>query len=80
MARVCQLTGKRTISGNNVSKSNRRTRRKFLPNLQRKRFYLEDEGRWVTLRVSTSAIRTITKKGLSAYIRDLQKKGVKVDL
>jgi len=75
MARVCELTGKKTISGNNVSHSNTKTRRKFLPNLQRKKFWLEDEKRWISLRVSTSAIRTITKKGLSAYLRALAKKG-----
>ncbi len=78
MARVCELTGKRTISGNNVSKSHSKTKRKFYPNLQKKRFFLEDEGRWVTLKVSTSAIRTITKKGLSQYLKDLKKKGVDV--
>ncbi len=75
LARVCELTGKKTISGNNVSHSNRKTKRKFFPNLQKKRFWHEDENRWVTLRVSTSAIRTITKKGLAAYLRDLAKKG-----
>lgn len=75
MARVCELTGKKTISGNNVSHSNRKTKRKFFPNLQKKRFWHEDENRWVTLRVSTSAIRTITKKGLAGYLRDLAKKG-----
>ena len=75
MARVCELTGKKTISGNNVSHYHTKTRRKFVPNLQRKKFWLEDEKRWIILRVSTSAIRTITKKGLSAYLRDLAKKG-----
>ena len=75
MARVCELTGKKTISGNNVSHSHTKTRRKFVPNLQRKKFWLEDEKRWIILRVSTSAIRTITKKGFSAYLRDLAKKG-----
>jgi large subunit ribosomal protein L28 len=80
MARVCQLTGKRTIAGNNVSHSHTKTKRKFYPNLHRKKFWLEEEGRWVTLRVSTSAIRTINKKGLSAYLRDLRKKGVEVKI
>lgn len=80
MARVCELTGKRTISGNNVSHSNRKTKRKFYPNLQKKRFWLEDEDRWVTLKVSTSAIRTISKKGLSAYVRDLKKKGHDINI
>ena len=75
MARVCQITGKRTRVGNNVSHANNKTKRKFYPNLQRKRFFLESEGEWVTLRVSTSAIKTINKKGLEATIRDAHKKG-----
>ncbi|MFT7589250.1 MAG: large subunit ribosomal protein L28 [Limisphaerales bacterium] len=78
MARVCELTGKKTISGNNVSHSHTKTKRKFYPNLQKKKFWLEDESRWVTLKVTTKAIRTITKKGLSAYIRDLNKKGANI--
>lgn len=77
MARVCVITGKKTISGNNVSHANNRTKRKFYPNLQRKRFYIPEEDRWVTLRLSTSAIRTINKKGISAVLADLKKeKGV----
>jgi large subunit ribosomal protein L28 len=80
MARVCELTGKKTISGNSVSKSHHKTKRKFYPNLQKKRFYHEEEDRWVTLKVSTTAIRTITKKGFSAYVRDLRKKGLVIDL
>lgn len=73
MARVCELTGKRTISGNNVSKSNRRTKRKFYPNLQKKRFYLADEDRWVTLKVAATTLKTINKKGLSNYLTELKK-------
>lgn len=75
MARVCDLTGKRPISGNRVSHSNRKTKRKFLPNLHTKKFYLEEEDRWVELKVSSTALRTITKKGLLTYVRDLNKKG-----
>ncbi|GAA4446368.1 50S ribosomal protein L28 [Nibrella saemangeumensis] len=75
MARVCQITGKRTRVGNNVSHANNKTKRKFYPNLQRKRFFLESEGEWVTLRVATSAIKTINKKGLEATLRDAHKKG-----
>lgn len=75
MARVCQITGKRTRVGNNVSHANNRTKRKFYPNLQRKRFFLESQGEWITLRVSTSAIKTINKKGLEATIRDAHRKG-----
>ena len=67
MSRVCQITGKKVMVGNNVSHSKRRTRRKFYPNLFDKRFYLEDEDRWVKIRVSASGIRTINKKGLMIY-------------
>ena len=77
MARVCQITGKRPHVGNNVSHANNRTKRKFYPNLQRKRFYVPEDDRWVTLRVSTSAIRTINKKGIGAVLAELQKeKGI----
>jgi len=75
MARVCELTGKKTISGNNVSHSKRRTKRKFYPNLQSKKFYLPEEDRWVTLKVAASTIKTINKKGLSVYLKELQKAG-----
>ncbi|HMQ63573.1 MAG TPA: 50S ribosomal protein L28 [Flavilitoribacter sp.] len=76
MSKICQLTGKRPISGNNVSHSNRKTRRRFLPNLQKKRFYMPETGEWVTLKVSTSAMRTINKLGLYAYLKKLHKQGV----
>lgn len=69
MARVCEITGKRVQTGNNVSHANNKTRRKFYPNLQKKRFYLAEEGRWITLKVSTSAIRTINKNGLAAVLK-----------
>ena len=80
MARVCELTGKKTISGNNVSHSNRETRRKFYPNLQEKKFFIPEENRWVTLKVSTSAIRTISKKGLSAYLKELRQAGKTINI
>ncbi|MDX1920506.1 MAG: 50S ribosomal protein L28 [Candidatus Caenarcaniphilales bacterium] len=76
MARVCQLTGKRAQVGNNVSHANNRTKRKFCPNLQRKRFFLESEQRWITLKVATSAIRDINKNGIEAVIKKAVKKGI----
>jgi large subunit ribosomal protein L28 len=69
MAKVCQITGKKTVSGNNVSHANNKTKRKFYPNLQNKRLYLEEEGIWVSLRVSTHALRIINKLGLSQALR-----------
>jgi large subunit ribosomal protein L28 len=76
MARVCQLTGKRTRVGNNVSHANNRTKRKFFPNLQTKRFFLESEGTWITLKVAASAIRTINKNGIEATLKDAKAKGL----
>ena len=76
MSRVCQLTGKRPISGNNVSHSNAKTKRRFLPNLQKKRFYIPELDRWVTLKVSSHALRSINKLGLYAYLKKLEAKGV----
>jgi large subunit ribosomal protein L28 len=78
MSRVCQVTGKRPISGNTVSHANNRRRRRFLPNLHTQRFWLEGEKRWVSLRVSTNAMRTIEKKGLEAVLADLRTRGVKL--
>ncbi|MGH8205170.1 MAG: 50S ribosomal protein L28 [Steroidobacteraceae bacterium] len=75
MSRVCQITGKRPATGNTVSHANNKRRRRFLPNLHTQRFWLEDEKRWVTLRVSTHALRTIEKKGLSAVLADLHRRG-----
>ncbi len=75
MARICQVSGKRPRVGNNVSKANNKTKRKFYPNLQRKRFYLPDEDRWVTLRVATSTLRTINKNGISAVLKEARAKG-----
>ncbi len=74
MARRCQLTGKGVQSGNNVSHANNKTRRRFLPNLQKKRIWIPEEGRYVTLKISTRALRTLDKKGYQAMLRDLEKK------
>ena len=76
MSKVCQLTGKRPITGNNVSHSNRKTKRRFIPNLQKKRFFIPEKDKWVTMKVSTSAIRTINKLGIFAYLKKLERKGV----
>ena len=75
MSRVCQLTGKRPISGNNVSHSNRRTKRRFLPNLHKKRFYIQEKDEWVTLKVSSAALRNINKLGLYEYMKKCDRKG-----
>lgn len=68
--RVCEITGKVAVVGNNVSHSNRHTKRRFNPNLRTKRFWLEEEGRWITLKVSAAGIKTINKKGLAAALKD----------
>ena len=78
MARVCMVTGKKPIGGHTVSHSNIKTKRRFLPNLKTKRFYFAEEDRWITLKVSTEAIRTINKKGLSTVIRKMRAEGVKI--
>ena len=75
MANFCELTGKGPMSGNKVSHSNRKTRRRFLPNLQKKRFFIPELNEWIELKVCTSALRTINKKGIFAYLKDLSKKG-----
>jgi large subunit ribosomal protein L28 len=75
MAKVCQITGKRPQVGNNVSKANNKTKRKFYPNLQKKRFYLPDEDRWITIKVSTSALRTINKRGITSVLKEAREKG-----
>jgi len=75
MARVCQITGKRPRSGNNVSHANNKTKRKFYPNLQKKRFYIPEEDKWVTLKISTQALRTINKNGISAVLKKARKQG-----
>jgi len=76
MSNICQITGKRTIVGNNVSHANNRTKRKFYPNLFRKRFFLEEENRWINIRVSANGIKTITKLGLKAALKKAQAKGI----
>ena len=78
MARVCQVTGKTPMGGHKVSHSNIKTRRRFLPNLQTKRYYLPEEDKWITLKVSTEAIRTINKNGLYTVVKKLRAKGEKV--
>ncbi|HEV7986291.1 MAG TPA: 50S ribosomal protein L28 [Steroidobacteraceae bacterium] len=78
MSRVCQVTGKRPVTGNTVSHANNRRRRRFLPNLHTQRFWLEDEKRWVSLRVSANAMRTIEKNGLEAVLADLRERGTKL--
>ena len=78
MSRVCELTGKRPTTGNRVSHANNKKRRRFLPNLRTQRFWLESEKRWVSLRVSTTALRTIEKNGLDAVVAQLRAEGMKI--
>ena len=78
MSRVCQVTGKRPTAGNNVSHSNIKSKRRFLPNLHRHRFWVESENRWVKLRVSTKGLRIIDKKGIDVVLKDLRARGEKV--
>ncbi len=78
MSRVCQITGKRPMSGNTVSHANNRKRRRFLPNLHAQRFWLEEQKRWITLRVSGKGLRTIEKKGIDAVVAELRAQGHKV--
>ncbi|MBW8077738.1 MAG: 50S ribosomal protein L28 [Gallionella sp.] len=75
MARVCQVTGKGPMSGNNISHANNKTKRRFLPNLQRRRFWVESENRWVSLRLSNAALRTIDKNGIDAVLTDMRARG-----
>ncbi len=78
MAKVCDISGKRVRVGNNVSHSNVKTKRKFSPNLHKKRFYVPEEDRWVTLKVCSSVLRTINKKGITAVLQEARAKGVAV--
>ncbi|MGQ0522319.1 MAG: 50S ribosomal protein L28 [Betaproteobacteria bacterium] len=78
MARVCQVTGKKPMLGNNVSHANNKTRRRFLPNLQYRRFWVEKENRWISLRVSQAGLRTIDKKGIDAVLAEMRARGVAV--
>ncbi|OWT77413.1 MULTISPECIES: 50S ribosomal protein L28 [Alcaligenaceae] len=78
MARKCQVTGKGPMVGNNVSHANNKTKRRFLPNLQSRRFWVESENRWVRLRVTTRALRTIDKNGIDAVLADMRARGERV--
>ena len=78
MSRVCEVTGKKPLTGNTVSHANNRKRRRFLPNLHVQRFWLEDEKRWVRLRVSTNAMRTIEKNGIDVVVAKLRAQGEKI--
>ncbi|MFT7073022.1 50S ribosomal protein L28 [Patiriisocius sp. Uisw_017] len=75
MSRVCELTGKRAMVGNNVSHAMNKTKRKFDVNLKKKRFYLPEEDKWITLKVSTSALKNINKKGIEAVVKEARQKG-----
>jgi large subunit ribosomal protein L28 len=79
MSRICELTGKKMIVGNKVSHSNIKTKRRFYPNLQTKRFFIPEEDKWITLKVSTSALRTINKNGISACLKEARTKGFLVN-
>ncbi|HMD58323.1 MAG TPA: 50S ribosomal protein L28 [Steroidobacteraceae bacterium] len=78
MSRVCQVTGKRPVSGNTVSHANNRKRRRFLPNLHRQRFWLEGEKRWISLRLSANGLRTVEKNGIDAVIAKLRARGERI--
>ncbi len=78
MSRVCQVTGKRPLKGHNVSHANNRTKRRFLPNLHSHRFWVESENRWVRLRLTSNAMRTIDKHGIDHVLADMRGRGEKV--
>ena len=78
MSRVCQVTGKKPMSGNNVSHANNKSKRRFLPNLHERRFWVESENRWVKLRVSTKGLRIIDKLGIDQVLADVRARGIKV--
>jgi large subunit ribosomal protein L28 len=78
MSRVCQVTGKKPMLGNNVSHANNKTRRRFLPNLQYRRFWVEAENRWVSLRVSQAGLRTIDRKGIETVLAEIRARGENV--
>ena len=75
MTRVCEVTGKKPMTGNHVSHANNKTKRRFLPNLQRRRFWVESENRWISLRLSNVALRTIDKNGIDAVLADIRARG-----
>jgi large subunit ribosomal protein L28 len=76
MSKICQLTGKKAMTGNHVSFSNRKTKRRFNPNLVTKKFYIPEEDAWISIRLSTSALKTINKIGITEALRRIDKKGV----
>ena len=78
MARVCEVTGKKPMVGNNVSHANNKTKRRFLPNLQYRRFWVESENRWVRMRVSGAGLRTIDKKGIDVVIAEMRARGEEI--
>ena len=78
MARVCQVTGKAPMVGNNVSHANNKTKRRFLPNLQRRRFWVESENRWINLRLTPHALRTIDKNGIDVVLAGMRAKGERI--
>jgi len=75
MARVCEVTGKKPMTGHHVSHANNKTKRRFLPNLQRRRFWVESESRWISLRLSNVALRTIDKNGIDAVLAEMRARG-----
>ena len=78
MARVCEVTGKKPMTGNHVSHANNKTKRRFLPNLQRRRFWVESENRWISLRLSNVALRTIDKNGIDAVLAEMRARGDRI--
>ena len=78
MARVCQVTGKKPMVGNNISHANNKTKRRFLPNLQNRKFWVESENRWVSMRITNAALRTIDKNGIEAVLAEMRAAGEKI--
>ena len=78
MSKVCQVTGKRPMAGNNVSHANNRTKRRFLPNLHKKRFFVPSEDRWITLKVTARGIKTINKNGIEVVLKEMRARGEKI--
>lgn len=78
MARICEVTGKKPMSGHNVSHANNKTKRRFLPNLQHRKFWVESENRWITLRLSNAALRTIDKNGIDKVLAKMRSQGKSV--
>ncbi|HSF21635.1 MAG TPA: 50S ribosomal protein L28 [Burkholderiales bacterium] len=78
MSRICQVTGKKPMLGHNVSHANNKTRRRFLPNLQYRRFWVEAENRWVSMRVSQAGLRTIDRKGIETVLAEMRARGEEI--